>query len=63
MKGFLEALNSFDQSKIPPEEVEAHEKDMDALQALIGGTKGGKRTLRRARKNNCKPNKKTLRRR
>ena len=56
LKGFLEALNSFDQSKIPPEEVEAHEKDMDALQALIGGTKGGKRTLRRSKK-------KTLRRR
>jgi len=63
LKAFLTALNTFDASKIPPEEVEAHKKDMDALQALIGGTKGGKRTLRRARKNNCKPNKKTLRRR
>lgn len=63
LKAFLEALNSFDASKIPPEEVEAHEKDMDALQALIGGTKGGKRTLRRSKKNNRKPNKKTLRRR
>ena len=63
LKGFLEALNTFDQSKIPPEEVEAFEKDMDALQALIGGTKGGKRTLRRSKKNNHKPNKKTLRRR
>ena len=67
LKEFLGALNTFDVSKLPPEQVEPHEKDMEALQALIGPTKGGKRTcqkrtLRRSKKNNNN-NKKTLRRR